>query len=147
MRSASPSEGSEGTGDDGRRFVGARAASKPAPVKKRRSFKKRFRERDDTPLIGAASFIESDPDSANASFNRAFEDDAQLARNVDGEDVIDSNLFRSFLSNFRSEKMTSSGNAAALEAEKQRRKEEKRRAKEEVEDKQQNKTYDAVLEI
>ena len=148
MRSHSPSEGSEGTGDDARhphpaaRAHPNRKLTPPSskPLKKKRSFKKpRFRDRDDTPLIGAAAYIESDPDSANASFNRAFEEDHSAenqARLVDGEDVIDSNLFRNFLSNFRSEKVTSSLGAASqgvgTDLEKQRRKEEKRRVKEEV---------------
>ena len=56
--------------------------SKPSGKKRRSSFKRKSRDpRDDTPLISspphahAAAAIESDPDSANASYNRAFIDD------------------------------------------------------------------------
>ena len=57
--------------------------SKPSGKKRRSSFKRKSRDpRDDTPLISSpphahahAAAIESDPDSANASYNRAFIDD------------------------------------------------------------------------
>ena len=98
MRSNSPSDGSEGTSDDTRAATtsgdgggAGRAAalasssavtrSKPSGKKRRSSFKRKSRDpRDDTPLISSpphahAGVIESDPDSANASYNRAFIDD------------------------------------------------------------------------